>query len=163
MSTAIVHTVKSLPTLDAPIVRQAEHYTKPLGTDRSTRVHVNRTADGWEWAVLLRMVIGWEVVAAGVLPLADHDSHESAGEWLSAQVRGERGDGFDYLTDDAYIQKGTDAHIRTGADTFVGICGTGGHTAVWEPREPKHVEQHCIACDRAYRAANYGRVAVRHG
>lgn len=161
MSTAVVHPVKSLPALDAPIVRNAEHHVKPLADQTpTTRVHVNRTADGWEWAVLTRMVIGWEVVAAGVLPLADHDSHESAGAWLAEQVRGPEGDGFDRIPHDAYSQTGRDAHVRTGADTFMGYCGKTGTPAVWDRQDPRHVEQHCMGCDRAYRAAHYGRVAV---
>lgn len=162
------------PGLDSPIVQSPEHVAFPFGglgeiDDYTTvgrashRIHISRKGAHWEWAHLLRAVTGWTVVSSGMLDGGLYKDHEAAAEYLVKQARGADGDGFDRLSRDAYFQVGTVAHIRREEDPGIGYCGKkGGAPAVFSTLEPKHAEQHCITCDRAYRAEHYGRTPVTH-
>jgi hypothetical protein len=163
-----------LPGMDSSIVREAEYFIKLFdGPDEigerinvgraAHRIHVSRKGGNWEWAHLLHMVSGWTVVAAGMLDGTLCRDHAAAAEYIAEQARGADGDGFDRLTHDAYMQISREAHIRRERDRTEAYCGVRGRTpAVFSTREKGHVEQHCIGCDRAYRAEHYGRVAVTH-
>lgn len=155
---------KTFPGLDSPVVREPDYWTRLFPDHQvSHRLHVRRhPAGGWEWAHLLRMVSGWTVVAYGTLDSGPYPTPESAAAYVAEQSRGADGDGFDRLSREAYLQKGRIAHIRREDAPHTGYCGATGGRAEFSTREPNHVEQHCIACDRAYRAAHYGRVAVTY-
>lgn len=154
-----------LPGLDSPIVRDAEHFVRPFEGDseRFHRIHVSRREGNWEWAHLVRMVGGWEVVSAGMLSGSLYSDHDKVAQYIAEQARGAGGDGFDELTHDGFMQQGTIAHIRRETDRHTAYCGTGGGgPAVFSVDKANHVEQHCINCKRAYQAEHYGRVAVTH-
>lgn len=168
MSTPTILSVKALPGLDSPIVQRAQNHIEPAvpgenGGSRSPhRIHASRMEDHWIWAHLLRAVSGWTVIAAGTFPLADFADGTAVCAEITRRWLGESGDGYEELSQDAFLQRGTIAHIRREDDPSQGYCGSTGGPAVFSTSEPNHVEQHCIDCDRRYRAAHYGRVAVTH-
>lgn len=156
----------NLPDLDTPVVREPDHIVNPFaGQHRhpAHRITLLRQQDRWDWAHVLRTVTGWAVVSAGTLNTGVFPDADAAGEYLVRQFLGDHGDGFDYLSHEAYLQKQRIAHIRQETHPHIAYCGeSGGAPAVFDTREKGHAEQHCIACDRAYRAEHYGRVAVTH-
>lgn len=158
---------KALPGLDSPIVQQAQRHLDPAapseGGSRSPhRIHASRMEDHWAWAHLLRAVGGWKVIAAGTFPLADFADGGDVCEEIARRWRGERGDGFEELPHDAYLQRGIYAHIRKEGDRTTALCGETGGPVVFDTKKANHAEQHCIDCDARYRAAHYGRVAVTY-
>jgi hypothetical protein len=161
-------TVGQLPDGTAPVINDAEVRLSPfLGQKRPGHtILVRHGAGGWHWAHVVNMVTGWKVVAAGIVPSAGlYVDALAAAEYVAEQARGADGDGFDRLSHDAYMQQGssTVAHLRQEADPTLGYCGAAlGRPAVFDTSQPGHAEQHCIKCDRVYRAAHYGRVAVTY-
>jgi hypothetical protein len=160
-----------LPDVDSPLVRQPTHVANPFpGQDRrpAHRITVLRGEDRWLWAHVLRAVGGWQVISSGVLSRTLFTDAEVAAEYVIRQFLGADGDGFDRLSHEAFSQLGRTAHIRYEAapnDDRHGkaYCGADAAApAVFDTSEPDHAEQHCIACDRAYRAQHYGRMPVTY-
>lgn len=151
--------VKALPGLDHPIVQHAQFHC-----DRAPhRIHASRMEDHWMWAHLLRAVGGWTVIAAGTFPLADYADGPALCQELTRRWLGDSGNGFDELSHEAFMQKGSVAHIRREDDPHQGYCGEiNCGPAVFDTSTPNHAQQHCIDCDARYRAAHYGRMAVTH-
>lgn len=156
----------NLPGLYDTIVRHPDHYV-PLHRDQADvgkRLHVLRRNGGWDWAVILRAVSGWRVIAAGTFGPGRDMNADQVSEELRALCMGPGGDGYDRLPPGRYTQLGErgDAHIRradnAGLTTY---CDRpGGPDAVFDTKVKGHATQHCIACDRAYRAEHYGRTPV---
>lgn len=160
-----------LPSVHSSIVRRPEHWVdlreaggvgKRLHVSKVDGGTVGRAYEGsWWWAVVLRAVSGWEVIAAGVAETEWPETHAGMAEALAGECRGESGDGFDRLPLALFTQIGssTEAHIRRdAAETY---CGKGtGRKAEFDTRVKGHVEQHCTDCDAVYRAEHYGRTPV---
>lgn len=155
----------NLPDLDAPVIVKPDHIVNPFAGQRRTPAHriaLLRKPDRWEWAHVLRAVTGWTVVSAGTLDPGVFPDADAAGEYLVRQFLGDNGDGFDRLSHEAYLQKGRIAHLRQETHPHIAYCGESGGPAVFDTAEPEHAQQHCIACDRRYRAEHYGRTPVTY-
>lgn len=161
-------TVGALPGLEDPIVQRAQFHLEPSapmpggGSRVPHRIHASRMDGHWMWAHLLRTVGGWKVIAAGTFPLADFANGTAVCWGIESRWRGEAGDGFDRLSHEAYLQRGTTAHIRREDDPHTAYCGQTGGRAVFDTKASVHADQHCVECDARYRAENYGRVAVTY-
>lgn len=158
-----------LPGMNARIV-QHPHHARPLRSGK--RLHLlhgggraaGRPLEGpWEWAVLLRAVSGWKVIAHGAdFTTPEPATHKQVSDLIARNCRGADGSGFDRLPRSRYSQTGTTLHIRRD-DPCRTYCGaSAGQDAVFDTSQPRHAEQHCITCDAAYRAQNWGRCPVTY-
>ncbi|MFE2934847.1 hypothetical protein [Streptomyces sp. NPDC059278] len=163
-----------LPSVYDSIVRRPEHWVdlreaggvgKRLHVSKVDGGAVGRAYEGsWRWAVVLRAVSGWKVIAAGVAETMLPETHVGMAEALAGECRGESGDGFDRLPRTLFTQIGnsTEAHIRRD-DPATTYCGRGnGRDAVFDTRVKGHAVQHCSECDVVYRAEHYGRTPVSY-
>jgi hypothetical protein len=166
MSNATFRLVSELPEVDNPLISKPDHIVNPFAGQARNPGHrftLLRGEARWAWAHVLRAVGGWTVISAGVLSTSVFPTADEAGEYLVRQFLGANGDGYDHLSHEAYAQRGRIAHIRDEAEPHTTYCGEAATTpAVFDLGEPNHVEQHCIKCDRSYRATHYGRMAVTH-
>lgn len=158
--------LSELPSLDSSLIRTPDHIVNPFAGQARTPAHrfaLLRGEGRWLWAHVLRAVSGWKVISAGVLSRGLFPTADDAGEYLVRQFLGTEGDGIDRLTHEAFSQLGRTAHIRDESAPATTYCGKpNGAPAVFDTSEPKHAEQHCIACDREYRVRHYGRMAVTY-
>ncbi|MEV6399971.1 hypothetical protein AB0M39_35155 [Streptomyces sp. NPDC051907] len=161
----VLTAIAELPELTSQLIQRPDHIVNPFAGQGRTPGHrftLLRGEEQWAWAHVLRDVSGWTVISAGTLPLPIFPTDDEAGEYLIRQFLGSNGDGFDRLPRATYLQKGTTAHIRDEYAPCIAYCGATGDPAVFDTGEPGHAEQHCITCDRAYRAEHYGRTAVMY-
>lgn len=158
--------LSELPSMDSKLIRTPDHLVNPFPGTSRTPAHRFTLLHGesrWLWAHALRAVSGWKVISAGVLSLSLYPTADDAGEYLVRQFLGPNGDGIDRLTHEAFSQIGRTAHIRNESAPATTYCGKpNGAPAVFDTSEPRHAEQHCIACDQEYRALHYGRMAVTY-
>lgn len=161
--------VDRFPDLGDPVVLYPDHAFNPFTTQGGNgtsghRFTLLKSEERWHWTHVLRAVTGWEVIAAGSLSATTYPTLDDAATLLTRKFLGPKrnGDGFDRLGHEAYVQRGRTAHLPCGEGepqyTYCGATGSG--PAEFNTREAGHVQQHCIACDRAYRAAHYGRTPV---
>lgn len=157
-----------LVSMDADIVCGAEYAVTLKDNTARVRAHVSKVGGGtlgrayagtWEYAVLLRAVGGWGVIASGTdIETRVPQTHGQVGAMIAEQY----GDGFHYLPLDRYgvIGKGsTVVHIRRDTPARVGAyCGMS-LTVPYAPGVGR-AAWHCATCTDVYRAENWGRCPV---
>ena len=158
-----------LVTLDSDIVREAEYFVMLKDNTARVRAHVSKVGGGtlgmaydgrWEYAILLRAVGGWEVIASGTdIETGTPKTHGQ----VASMIREQYGDGFHYMTPDRYVIGGGGrdaACIRRedGDTTYCGARVTG--PAVFDLSVPGHATQHHVKCTDTYRAEHWGRCPV---
>ncbi len=162
---AALYADSELPEISDPLIQSPDHIFNPFaGQSRQPghRFALIQTESRWLWAHVLRAMSGWKVISAGHLNRTLFKTADEASEYLAAQFLGPDRDGVDRLSHEAFLQQGNVAHIRDEDAPGRGYCGKTGRQAVFDTSEPDHAEQHCIACDRKYRARHYGRMAITY-
>lgn len=160
--------MNNLVSLSADIVRSAEYATMLKDNTTRVRVHVSKVGGGtlgkaydgtWEYAILLRAVGGWEVIASGTdIETGTPKTHGQ----VAAMIAEQYGDGFHYLPLADFGVIGDTAeivHIRRDTPARIGAyCGI----SITRPYVPggKRYRQHCVGCENTYRAEHWGRTAV---
>lgn len=159
--------------LDSRIVQLPQYYIR-LKDSAPVRLHVSATGGGltggvstgavhtqWTWAILLRAVGGWEVIAGSVLDTSDTPlTHAQFAQGIADRY----GDGYAQLApENNCVARTTGVACLYGPDGTTSYCGAlVRRPAVLGTSKPGHVTQHCIECKNAYRAAHYGRTPVTH-
>lgn len=161
--------MNKLASLDSDIVREAEYHITLKDNQTVVRAHVSKTGGGtpgkayegtWEYAILLRAVGGWKVVASGAdIETGTPKTHGQ----VASMIREQYGDGFHYMARDRYGVIGERAsiiHIRRDTPANIGAyCGMS-LTHPYVPGSSGGYEQHCIECTDTYRAEHWGRTPV---
>lgn len=162
--------MKKLASLNSHIVRDAECHATLKDNQTVVRVHVSLAGGGtpgrqyatgtWEYAILLRAVGGWQVIASGTDIVTN--TPKSHGQ-VVAMIREQYGDGFHYILPERYVIAGggerTACILRE--DSATSYCGAQVKSpAVFDTSAPGHVTQHHIACTDTYRAEHWGRTPV---
>jgi len=160
--------------LDSEIVRVPQYSVRVAHEGAPVRVHVNAAGGGltgglhtgglhtqWTWAILLRAVGGWKVIAGSVL---ENSGTELTHGQFAEVITDRYGDGFAEIPrENCCVARTPDVACLYGPDGVMSWCGAlVKHPAVFDTRKPQHVTQHCVACTDAYRAAHYGRTPITH-
>lgn len=161
--------MNKLASLDSAIVREAEYSVTLKDNQTRVRAHVSKVGGGllgehyagtWEYAILLRAVGGWEVIASGTdIETGTPKTHGQ----VAAMIAEQYGDGFHYIMPEQYGVIGataTTVHIRRDTAARIGAyCGMS-LTNPYVPGAVKGYVQHCVSCIDTYRAEHWGRCPV---
>lgn len=161
--------MNKLVSLDSDIVREAEWHATLKDNQTVVRVHVSKVGGGtlgkaydgtWEYAVILRAVGGWKVIASGTdIETGTPKTHGQ----VVAMIREQYGDGFHYIPLDEYCvaRSNGDACIRRENGVTAYCDALVKRPAVFDTSKRNHVTNHCVRCTDTYRAEHWGRCPVQ--